>query len=160
MRQTIGTAPRDSTIVILEDDASGTYDVAHWSAEAGKWVGENGEPSKITPTHWHQRPRDQYFPEEDERQPRRLATFSIVVVSFVVMGLMGLYFEVFDSKTILPKPDSHKTDLALRQRAEADHARVKEGTQGKQAVESAPPEARQAVIAGQSTESSLTHELA
>ena len=34
MRQGIETAPKDGTIVILEDDASGTYDVAHWSAEA------------------------------------------------------------------------------------------------------------------------------
>jgi hypothetical protein len=53
MRRTIDTAPRDGNAIILEDDASGTYDVAHWSAEAGEWVGENGELSKITPTHWY-----------------------------------------------------------------------------------------------------------
>src|SRR5258705_2762920 len=50
MRRTIETAPRDGHAIILEDDASGTYDVAHWSAEAGGWVGGNGEPSKIKPT--------------------------------------------------------------------------------------------------------------
>ena len=138
MRQAIETAPKDGTIVILEDDASGTYDVAHWSAEAGKWVGENGEPSKITPTHWYQRPRDQYFPEEVEKHPRRLATVSIVVVSFLVMGLMGLYFGVFDSETVLPRQDSHKTDLPLRQRAEADHARAKAGNAGQAGCGSAP----------------------
>jgi hypothetical protein len=53
MRRTIETAPRDGQAIILEDDKSGTYDVAHWSPEAGEWIGESGEPSKITPTHWY-----------------------------------------------------------------------------------------------------------
>ena len=167
MRQAIETAPRDSTIVILEDDASGTYDVAHWSAEAGRWVGENGEPREITPTHWHQRPRDQYFPQEDERQ-RRFAVFPILLVGFLVMGFMGLYFEVFDSlyfevfhsETSLPRQDLPKTDLARRQWAEADHARVTKGTQVKQAVEAPPREARPPVMTGPLTGSSLTNEFA
>ena len=167
MRQAIETAPRDSTIVILEDDASGTYDVAHWSAEAGRWVGENGEPSEIKPTHWHQRPRDQYFPQEDERQ-RRFAVFPILLVGFLVMGLMPLsfgvfdflYFEVFHSETSLPRQGSPKTDLARRQWAEADHAPVKERTQVRQAVEAPPREARQPVMTGQLTGSSLTNEFA
>ena len=158
MRQGIETAPKDGTIVILEDDASGTYDVAHWSAEATRWLGENGEPSKIAPTHWHhQRPCDQYFPEEDERQPRRFAAFPIVAVGLLGMGLMSLYFEAFDSATILPRQDLHKTD----QRAEADRVREKkEGTRPQQAVEALPREARQSVTTVQSTESSLTNELA
>ena len=50
MRHPIEKSPRDGTAIILEDDASGTYDVAHWSTEAGEWLGENGEPTKITPT--------------------------------------------------------------------------------------------------------------
>jgi hypothetical protein len=58
MRRTIETAPMDGNVVILEDDASGTHDVARWSPEAGEWVGENGGPSKITPTHWSPMPRD------------------------------------------------------------------------------------------------------
>ena len=53
MRRTIETAPRDGKFVILEEDARGHHDVARWSSEAGGWVGENGEPIKITPTHWH-----------------------------------------------------------------------------------------------------------
>src|ERR1700686_2035432 len=61
MRQAIETAPRDETAIILEDDARGTYDVAHWSPETGEWVGENGEPSKITPSHWYPMPRDKYL---------------------------------------------------------------------------------------------------
>ena len=105
MRQAIETAPRDGTIVVLEEDSRGTYDVAHWSAEAGRWVGENGEPSKIIPTHWHQRHGDyQYFLQEDERQhfederqPRRFAAFPIVAAIFLVMGFMCLYFEVLNS---------------------------------------------------------------
>ena len=68
MRRTIETAPRDGNVVILEDDASGTYDVAQWSPEAGEWVTENGEPSKITPTHWHTIPHaiphDEYLLQE------------------------------------------------------------------------------------------------
>jgi hypothetical protein len=155
MRQGIETAPKDGTIVILEDDASGTYDVAHWSAEATRWLGENGEPSKIAPTHWHQRPCDQYFPEEDERQALRFAAFPILAVGLLGMGLMSLYF--FDSATVLPRQDSHKTD----QRAEADRAREKkEGTRPRQAVEALPREARQSVMTVQSTESTLTNELA
>lgn len=53
MRQAIETVPSDGQVVILEDDARGIYAVARWSAEVGDWVGENGEPSKITPTHWY-----------------------------------------------------------------------------------------------------------
>jgi hypothetical protein len=66
MRRTIETAPRDGNVIILEDDARGTYDVAHWSPEAGEWVGENGEPSKITPSHWYPMPRDKYLSLESD----------------------------------------------------------------------------------------------
>ena len=61
MRRTIETAPGDGNAIILEDDASGTYDVAHWSAETGEWVGENGEPSKIKPTHWYSLQGDNFL---------------------------------------------------------------------------------------------------
>ena len=56
MRRTIDTAPRDGTFVILEDDVSGSFELAQWSAEARGWVRENGEPSKIAPTHWRVMP--------------------------------------------------------------------------------------------------------
>jgi hypothetical protein len=61
MRRTIETAPRDGNAIILEDDASGTYDVAHWSAETGEWVGENGKPGKIKPTHWYSLQGDNFL---------------------------------------------------------------------------------------------------
>jgi hypothetical protein len=63
MRHTIETAPRDGNAIILEDDASGTYDVAHWSPEAAEWIGENGEPSKITPSHWYPLQGDNFLPQ-------------------------------------------------------------------------------------------------
>jgi hypothetical protein len=62
MRHTIETAPRNGNVVILEDDVSGTYDVA--SPEAGEWIGENGEPSKITPSHWYPLPVGNHLQQE------------------------------------------------------------------------------------------------
>ncbi len=53
MRQPILTVPMDGKFVILEDDATGAREIARWSTEAGGWVGEDGAPSKITPTYWH-----------------------------------------------------------------------------------------------------------
>jgi hypothetical protein len=53
MRRAIETVPRDGEVVILEDDISGTYELAHWSAQEGAWVGESGKPCQITPTYWH-----------------------------------------------------------------------------------------------------------
>src|SRR5436190_2488660 len=62
MRRPIDTAPRDGKFVILEDDVSGSFELAQWSAEARGWVTENGELSKITPTHWQTR----HLPREGE----------------------------------------------------------------------------------------------
>jgi hypothetical protein len=70
MRQPIDTAPRDGNVVILEDDAAGTYDVAHWSPQAGDWITESGEPSKITPSHWHPMPIDRYQEQAIETSSR------------------------------------------------------------------------------------------
>jgi hypothetical protein len=67
MRRGIETVPRDGKVVILEDDARGTYELAHWSAEQRAWVGEDGKPIPIAPTHWHSLQRDEYLrPEGDE----------------------------------------------------------------------------------------------
>ena len=66
MRRAIDTAPKDGKFVILEDDVSGSFELARWSAEARAWVRENGEPSKITPTHWHRTRRDDYLPQEGD----------------------------------------------------------------------------------------------
>jgi len=66
MRRPIETVPKDGKVVILEDDASGTFELAHWSAEARAWVRENGELSKITPTYWHATRRDEYLLQEGD----------------------------------------------------------------------------------------------
>lgn len=62
MRRVIDTAPRDGTFVILEDDVSGRFRSAQWSAEGRGWVRKNGEPSEITPTHW----QTMHLPEEGD----------------------------------------------------------------------------------------------
>jgi hypothetical protein len=113
MRRTIETAPRDGNAIILEDNASGTYDVAHWSPEAGEWVGENGEPSKITPSHWHPLPGENYFQQGQdisssapatveaqtapvEAKRARLARWrfvaSAIAATLVAAAIIGVYF--------------------------------------------------------------------
>jgi hypothetical protein len=76
MRHAIETEPRDGKAVILVDVASGTYDIAHWSVEAGEWIRKNGEPSKIKPTHWHPISRDAYRLQEDEGSSKPSQVFS------------------------------------------------------------------------------------
>ena len=66
MRRAIDTAPRDGKFILLEDDTSGSFELAQWSAEARAWVGENGELSKITPTYWHPRRDDDFLQKGDE----------------------------------------------------------------------------------------------
>ncbi|MCP1756870.1 hypothetical protein [Bradyrhizobium elkanii] len=62
MRRVIDTAPKDGTIVILEDDVSGRFESAQWSADGRAWIKENGVPSEITPTHW----QTIHLPEEGD----------------------------------------------------------------------------------------------
>src|ERR1700737_1318649 len=73
MRNTIETAPRNGNVVILKDEARGTYDVAHWSPESGEWIGEDGETTKITPSHWYPLPADKYL-EQGLSSPSQAAT--------------------------------------------------------------------------------------
>ena len=165
MRQAIETAPRDGSAIILEDDASGTCDVAHWSPEAGEWVGQDGEPIKIKPSQWYPMPGDNYLLQEDEGSsnpsqvgpsaPRaywQFAAFSIIV-ALIAAAFLGLYF---DQESPLPSQDSPKTDLlALQQQAEPNQA----GAQVKRAVKSSAPKARQSLEKEQRSEV-LANELA
>jgi len=179
MRQAIETAPRDGSAIILENDAGETYDVAHWSAEAGEWVGENGEPAEITPSHWYPMSDkyaliylakvqlDKYLECEGSSNPSqvgpsaprarwRFAASSIIAI-LIAAALLGLYFE---QETQLPSQDSQKTDLlALQQQAEADQAGAREAAQVKQAVEPSAPQARQSLEKEQRSEV-LANELA
>jgi hypothetical protein len=90
MRHAIETAPRDGNVVIIEDDAIGTYEVAHWSAEAGEWVGENGEPSKITPTHWYPY---SLFPFSSSGTPAQRSAASDVIEPRSVAAAAPVTFE-------------------------------------------------------------------
>jgi predicted nucleic acid-binding Zn-ribbon protein len=60
MRHTIDTAPRDGEFVIIVDDASGRFDIAHWSASRA-WIREDGEPSEIRPSHWNPISSEKYL---------------------------------------------------------------------------------------------------
>src|ERR1700736_95405 len=73
MRNTIETAPRNGNVVILKDEARGTYDVAHWSPESGEWIGEDGETTKIMPSHWYPLPADKDL-EQGLSSPSQAAT--------------------------------------------------------------------------------------
>jgi hypothetical protein len=103
MRHAIATAPTDGSAIILEDDASGTYEVAHWSAEAREWVSEKDEPSKITPSHWYPMPGDKTLQQDRDQsstrseagpsvaRARRYAAWS-TTTTLVAAALAGIYF--------------------------------------------------------------------
>jgi hypothetical protein len=182
MRQPIETAPRDGKTVILEDDASAAYDTAHWSRKTYQWVGENGEPSKITPTHWYPMPRDKYLLREDDRSPRRFAAWWSITATLVATAIIGVYFraevagyvtqyaglqdifgisrlQVVEQGTLLPGRDSRKAELVAVQHVEADQVGAQAGAQVKQTDTVPGPEARQSLEQEQSTDN-LAKELA
>ena len=94
MREAFETAPRDGSVVILEDDASGTYEAARWSAEAGEWVGEDGEPIKITPTHWYDS-----FLFSSSRAPPQPTTAGDVLAPRSVVATAPVTLEAFEAQT-------------------------------------------------------------
>src|SRR5438309_1700138 len=178
MRQTIETAPRDGNLVILRDDASGTYDVAHWSPEAGQWIGENGEPSKITPSRWYPMPAVNYLQQEDgqpsglsdasttARRARRHGFFPFfsIAATLVAAALIGVYFhgevvayvaryasqQEINLITIVPPVMAQQTPLP----------KDDEAAQLKQAAESATAELRQSLQREHDRAEALVTELA
>jgi chemotaxis protein histidine kinase CheA len=162
MRHAIETAPRDGKVVILEDDASGSHDVAHWSPEAGEWVGRDGEPSKITPTHWHPMSSDQYHPSQvgPFASRRRFSHFVDVIAAATLIGvffylirdggqpdIVRISEQVVAQATQLPSQNS-KTALPAPWRTEANQAsapaEAQQAAQVQHAVASVP-EARQSL---------------
>src|SRR5438445_3704274 len=116
MRRAIETVPKDGKVVILEDDASGTFELAHWSAEARAWVKENGELSKITPTYWHATRRDEYLLQEgDEFLLQRESGSSGLSAS---RERRSLPFPSAWAAPLWPPPEGD--GIALRQAAKAD----------------------------------------
>ncbi|WP_407152789.1 hypothetical protein [Bradyrhizobium sp. ORS 86] len=65
MRHSIGTAPKDREIIIVEDARSGASDRVRWSPQTGRWIKENGDPISITPTHWSPIPTDPHTTVSD-----------------------------------------------------------------------------------------------
>src|SRR6266576_5166858 len=178
MRQTIETAPRDGNLVILGYDASGTYDFAHWLPEAGQWIGENGEPSKITPSRWHLMPGENYLQQGDglpsglsdasttARRARRHGFFPFfsIAATLVAAALIGVYFhgevvayvaryasqQEINLITIVPPVMAQQTPLP----------KDDEAAQLKQAVDSATAELRQSLQQEHDRAEALAMELA
>src|SRR6266550_2273477 len=178
MRQTIETAPRDGNLVILGYDASGTYDVAHWLPEAGQWIGENGDPSKITPSRWYPMPGENYLQQGDglssglsdasttARRARRHGFFPFfsIAATLVAAALIGVYFhgevvayvpryasqQEINLITIVPPVMAQQTPLP----------KDDEAAQLKQAVDSATAELRQSLQQEHDRAEALAMELA
>jgi hypothetical protein len=53
MRYPIKIAPKNGHIIVLENEPSGTLEVARWSGETNEWIGEFGQAIEITPSHWY-----------------------------------------------------------------------------------------------------------
>jgi hypothetical protein len=179
MRQTIETAPRDGNLVILGDDASGTYDVARWLPEAGQWIGENGEPSKVTPSRWYPMPGENYLQQGDglpsglsdastsARRARRHGFFPFfsIAATLVAAALIGVYFhgevvayvaryasqqEISKLITMVPPVMAQQTPLP----------KDDEAVQLKQAIDSATAELRQSLQQEHDRAEALATELA
>jgi hypothetical protein len=91
MRHAIETAPRDGKVVILIDDERETWGIACWSLEAGEWVGRDGKPSKITPTHWHPFTRDDGSSTLSQVGPsaqRRRSNYFAAAAAATLIGLL------------------------------------------------------------------------
>jgi hypothetical protein len=54
MRHPIETVLKDGKTVILEDDTSGTYELARWSADEDGWVTKDGKSYRGSPMYWHE----------------------------------------------------------------------------------------------------------
>src|SRR6476620_423152 len=106
MRQPIDTAPRDGKDICVED-ATGAFDVAHWSSETDKWVWKNGNPINITPTHWYPITRHVYLEDAQSSSPLqggragRKFTASWIAVPLIAAALIGVYFHQEVSETVL-----------------------------------------------------------
>ena len=116
MPHTIETAPRNENVV--EDRTSVIYDVAHWSPEAGGWVGENGEPIKFQPLH--PMPGENYLQQGDglssslseastsasRARRHRFFPFFLIGTTLVAAALIGVAALV---RQALPTPEARQS---------------------------------------------------
>lgn len=137
MRYPIETAPRNGSIVVLEDDASGTLEVAYWSP-SGEWIGEYGEPSAITPSHWH--PCYSFSQSSSRREAPQSPTASELIASrsaharqgfvtswiaplLITMLLAGIFFQQ------ALHPQAPEEERARSAAIESAYAMVRRGTE-------------------------------
>src|ERR1700730_1622463 len=116
MPHTIETAPRNENVV--EDRTSVIYDVAHWSPEAGGWVGENGEPIKFQPLH--PMPGENYLQQGDglstslaeastsasRARRHRFFPFFLIGTTLVAAALIGVAALV---RQAMPTPEARQS---------------------------------------------------
>ena len=81
MRYPIKIAPKNGHIIVLEDEASGTLEVARWSDETSQWIGEFGEAIEITPSHWYPCYDFFKFPPADAPHRNELASRPLAAAS-------------------------------------------------------------------------------
>jgi hypothetical protein len=120
MPHTIETAPRNENVVLVEDRTFGTDDVAHWSPEAGGWVGENGEPIKFQPLHRYPMPGENYLQQGDglsnslseastsasRARRHRFFPFFLIGTTLVAAALIGVAALV---RQALPTPEARQS---------------------------------------------------
>src|SRR4051794_33692823 len=85
----IGTVPKQNTFLILYDGLRNEYDIARWSVPPGAWLREDGEPARISPTHWAQLSAGPVPLNETRsaRRPRMRPVFG--GAALVTLGLLG-----------------------------------------------------------------------
>ena len=156
MRHAIETAPRDGKAVILEHQPTGTYDVAQWSAQAGQWITKNGEPSKITPTHWHPM-LDDKDPQQGKTHassrlwpssPRARRLTTACLIALITAVLMRLYSGSGPDTPLLSVDLQTTGSPALRPQTNADQAEVGATTKAVQARQDAEASGARPAIEG------------
>ena len=121
MRHPIEKSPRDGTAK---------------STEAVEWVGENGEPTKITPTHWYPAARNQYRLREGERSLLAASSFIVIlgaatliathfsaeVAAYVTRYTGHEVLHIAEQESRSANQGSRKSNLVAQRQAEADQA--------------------------------------
>jgi hypothetical protein len=48
----IETAPKNEELIVLLGESNDVFEIGRWSARKSTWVGQDGAPVRIKPTHW------------------------------------------------------------------------------------------------------------
>ena len=114
MRKAIRTAPRDGKFVVLEEETSGISERAQWSA--GTWIGENGAPVKLRPTHWRPFPLGNVVvhPSAGENRATELSRPLMVaaLLGGILVGILALKAGALFVSPVSPDGRSAQTPAA------------------------------------------------